>query len=283
MNSFDAMRSPPGSARAPGLTSEKADDPVAPGESTVLILAPSALQRECLAYVLHANAPRIAVETGADLADVPHVTPDLILLDTTRPERDPTEVGQLIADCRQQFGVKPIMLIADAGPKGQLVFEQNQDQLEGCMPTNSALDVVLAAIRLVLVGGTFIPKDMLRPKSAIGALLPDAARDLDPDRETHLTTRERDIVRLLRDGKQNKVIAYELKISESTVKVHIRNIMKKSRARNRTQIALRMLHLDEVVESDHDRAVLEDAERRERSGVLTRSTREADRATTLVS
>ncbi len=38
-------------------------------------------------------------------------------------------------------------------------------------------------------------------------------------------------------GKANKVIAYELKMRESTVKVHVRNIMKKLNAKNRTEVA----------------------------------------------
>jgi DNA-binding NarL/FixJ family response regulator len=42
----------------------------------------------------------------------------------------------------------------------------------------------------------------------------------------------------LKQGKQNKIIAYELSMCESTVKVHIRHIMKKLKARNRTQVVL---------------------------------------------
>jgi hypothetical protein len=39
-------------------------------------------------------------------------------------------------------------------------------------------------------------------------------------------------------GRQNKIIAYELNMCESTVKVHIRQIMRKLKARNRTQVVL---------------------------------------------
>ena len=46
------------------------------------------------------------------------------------------------------------------------------------------------------------------------------------------------MLRSLRSGHQNKIIAHELGISESTVKVHLRNIMKKLNASNRTQVAL---------------------------------------------
>ena len=56
-----------------------------------------------------------------------------------------------------------------------------------------------------------------------------------------LTTRQLAVLESVRRGKANKVIAYELNMCESTVKVHLRNIMKKLRARNRTEAAF-MIH-----------------------------------------
>jgi DNA-binding NarL/FixJ family response regulator len=50
--------------------------------------------------------------------------------------------------------------------------------------------------------------------------------------------RQIQVLERLNQGKQNKVIAYELRMVESTVKVHIRHIMKKLNARNRTQVVL---------------------------------------------
>jgi DNA-binding NarL/FixJ family response regulator len=49
--------------------------------------------------------------------------------------------------------------------------------------------------------------------------------------------RQSQILDCLRRGMANKLIAYELNMCESTVKVHIRNIMKKLNATNRTQVA----------------------------------------------
>jgi DNA-binding NarL/FixJ family response regulator len=49
------------------------------------------------------------------------------------------------------------------------------------------------------------------------------------------TRRETALVDLLRRGMQNKIMAYKLGISESTVKSHLRSIMKKLKAKNRTQ------------------------------------------------
>jgi len=50
--------------------------------------------------------------------------------------------------------------------------------------------------------------------------------------------RQLQVLEQLSEGKQNKIIAYELGMAESTVKVHIRHIMKKLNARNRTQVVL---------------------------------------------
>jgi DNA-binding NarL/FixJ family response regulator len=46
-------------------------------------------------------------------------------------------------------------------------------------------------------------------------------------------------IRAIQAGKSNKVIAYELNMYESTVKVHARNVMKKLKAKNRTEVAIK--------------------------------------------
>ena len=65
----------------------------------------------------------------------------------------------------------------------------------------------------------------------------------DANRKEHHCTetfspRQMEILQQLWQGKQNKTIAIDLDISESTVKVHIQHIMKKLNARNRTQVVL---------------------------------------------
>jgi len=51
------------------------------------------------------------------------------------------------------------------------------------------------------------------------------------------TERQLDVIERLRKGESNKIIAYKLSMGECTVKVHVRNIMRKLKARNRTEIA----------------------------------------------
>jgi DNA-binding NarL/FixJ family response regulator len=53
-----------------------------------------------------------------------------------------------------------------------------------------------------------------------------------------LTSRQMEVLEEIRHGKANKQIAYELNMSEHTVKVHLRDIMRKLKARNRTEVAV---------------------------------------------
>lgn len=106
---------------------------------------------------------------------------------------------------------------------------------KGYIPTSMTLDVAVEAIRLVRAGGTFLPASCImqagqgRPELASG--------DLRPRMPRLFTARQAAVVDALRKGKANKIIAYELSMRESTVKVHVRNIMKKLNARNRTEVA----------------------------------------------
>jgi DNA-binding NarL/FixJ family response regulator len=120
----------------------------------------------------------------------------------------------------------------------------------GVVSLSAGVEVAVAAVRLMSVGGYCLPPEALpaatRPvawdaaeEAATEPLVEDAsAIDERASLRSDLTARERDVLRSLRSGHQNKIIAYELGISQSTVKVHLRNIMKKLNASNRTQVAL---------------------------------------------
>ncbi len=107
--------------------------------------------------------------------------------------------------------------------------------VRGYISTSMTLDVAVEAIRLVRAGGQFLPansvlKDNQTPVPVTGCEHTDALHRI-------FTTRQAAVVDALRKGMANKLIAYELNMQESTVKVHVRNIMKKLKARNRTEVA----------------------------------------------
>src|SRR5207244_376681 len=114
--------------------------------------------------------------------------------------------------------------------------------ITGYIPTSLSPKIVSEAIRLVLCGGTFIPASALpitniseRPHSGSGAV-PVAISNT-------FTPRQNDVLRHLWEGRSNKSIAYALRMSEGTVKVHIKHIMKRVQADNRTQAVLITKHM----------------------------------------
>jgi DNA-binding NarL/FixJ family response regulator len=104
---------------------------------------------------------------------------------------------------------------------------------KGYIPITMGFETAIAAVRFVLAGGTYAPMDCLLSRDPPGVML---SQPPEPD---HLTGRELAVIRAIQKGKSNKVIAYELNMCESTVKVHVRNVMRKLEAKNRTDVAIK--------------------------------------------
>jgi DNA-binding NarL/FixJ family response regulator len=108
--------------------------------------------------------------------------------------------------------------------------------VRGYIPTSVECGVAVAALRLISAGGTFVPADALRSTAAKPDDRPEGERQRRSD-GLDLTPRELSVIDLLREGKPNKLIAARLDMQENTVKVHVRNILKKLNAANRTHAA----------------------------------------------
>jgi len=107
----------------------------------------------------------------------------------------------------------------------------------GFIPTSVRLEVALQAMHLVKAGGVYVPAGVLLWSRRIIKEMSQAAKQ---QTDTTFTPRQQAVAEALRRGKANKLIAYELNMCESTVKVHIRSIMKKLHARNRTEASFIM-------------------------------------------
>ncbi len=104
---------------------------------------------------------------------------------------------------------------------------------KGYIPVTMGFEITIEAVRFVLAGGTYAPIDWLLGRDRPG----DAPSQ--PPTSGPVTGRELAVVRAIQQGKSNKAIAYELNLCESTVKVHVRNIMRKMKAKNRTDVAIK--------------------------------------------
>lgn len=105
------------------------------------------------------------------------------------------------------------------------------------LSTSMQPEIARQALTFILGGGTYFPREALL-ESAAGHVQPKGqpqATDHDGD---GLTRRQAEVLERLRLGKSNKHIARDLNMQESTVKVHVRQIMRKLGAANRTQAAL---------------------------------------------
>ena len=107
----------------------------------------------------------------------------------------------------------------------------------GYLPTSLAMSEVTAIVRLVAQGGAYVPANILGPLSENHQSAPTQIPE-DTEWPCSFSPRQMQVLERLKEGKQNKIIGYELGMAESTVKVHMRHIMKKLSARNRTQVVL---------------------------------------------
>lgn len=136
----------------------------------------------------------------------------------------------------------PVMMVVHAHTFGR-VTEALGMGVRACVgPAVSATDLAMA-VRLIINGAVFIgPGVLLHGEPVTDELCAKAPAD--GPQEAHaavsciaLTHREQEVLTHLREGKPNKIIAHELGISESTVKVHVSRILRKLRATNRTEAA----------------------------------------------
>lgn len=129
--------------------------------------------------------------------------------------------------------VPPIIVVADGDDLAQVVDALDAGA-NGYLPSSVSLEVAIEAMSLVLAGGTYVPASALiasRNKAR------NEGKSPAPPAVAMFTERQYAVIERLREGKANKTIAIELNMSESTVKVHIRNIMRKLNANNRTEVA----------------------------------------------
>jgi DNA-binding NarL/FixJ family response regulator len=153
-----------------------------------------------------------------------------------------TTTLQHVKALKGKFSEVPVVVLSDAleALRSRNIRQALDHGARGFVSTITAeAPAVVSAIRFVKDGGTFVPVDL-----ALATHAPRASAGADEPAKNQLTPRQRSVLSHLRLGKPNKIIAYELGMTESTVKVHIRNIMRKTGATNRTQAVYKWTQTD---------------------------------------
>jgi len=173
----------------------------------------------------------------------------------------------IVEQCRRRFPNAAIAIAIDNGLPVVDPILMEQRLIQGILPTTLPLDVWFALMRLVMAGGEYLPQgegarsNHSAPvhRSAPGALPLASANPAPSNRQRQaveipvqqnerasggaengldtLTAREREILTLVSEGYQNKLIADRMALSEHTVKAHVHNLIAKLRVTNRTQAA----------------------------------------------
>jgi len=215
---------------------EKGD--ITKGTGLVLFVEPRALLRQCFSECFRQLARSENIVTIPNIAEwtrmadsYPLPSAIFIYLHSASAMKD--EIEEARSTFSQYPAIPPVIIVAD-DDEPATVRKALDWGAKGYVPSDISLEVAIEAMRLVLAGGTYVPA------SALIASLDKVKNTEDaPGHSPYamFTDRQYAVIEKLREGKANKIIAYELNMRESTVKVHIRNIMRKLRATNRTQVA----------------------------------------------
>ena len=155
--------------------------------------------------------------------------PDLLVLDLTLPK---TDGFHLLRDIRRRWPALPVLVLSATHDR-QTVERALDMGAMGFIPKTANARVLVDALRLVLSGGVYVPtsfdeNDGLRPRPTAG-----------PE-QLGLTMRQGDVLKLLVQGKPNKLICRDLSLSEGTIKVHVSAILRALNVHNRTQVVIEL-------------------------------------------
>jgi len=226
--------SPTGGDPDPATSKKCGNGNIGVDAGSIVIVERRALIRDCLRRCFetacHANVIAVRdIDQWLELSKT--ASASLIILSVVGTARSPDAQRDIARLTRGD--VKWPMIVLSDGDDLEEIVSILDNGARGYIPTDLSFDIAVEALRLVRAGGVFVPASSLVAAKRLGE------NGAAPPRSNAgiFTVRQAAVVDALRRGKANKVIAYELKMRESTVKVHVRNIMKKLNAKNRTEVA----------------------------------------------
>lgn len=207
---------------------------------TIVLVDPLEMRRECLSSALCPWAKSLTLDlvaTGDMNVCPPGDCSEIVLLIINLGG---ASVDSLEPDsaffCAKALHEAPYALISDRADPEEAIAAAERG-FQAFLPTALPLEIVKQALTFILGGGTYFPREALLANQSLAAKRASSAnlKGLSPQ---GLTGRQNEVLERLRFGKSNKHIARELNMQEATVKVHVRQIMRKLGASNRTQAAL---------------------------------------------
>jgi len=156
---------------------------------------------------------------------------DLLVLDLALPGCDGFD---LLADLRRDWPDIPVLVLSATYDRATVEMAIDLGAM-GFIPKTSNAHVLIDALRLVLSGGVFVPAEC--SDAGAGTFRPRTGAK---SQDLGLTPRQSDVLKLLVQGKPNKLICRDLSLSEGTIKVHVSAILRALNVHNRTQVVIEL-------------------------------------------
>jgi len=157
---------------------------------------------------------------------------DLVLLDLRLPD---VAGFAALSGLQERFPSLPVVVMSGEDDP-ELVRSAIDRGALGYIPKSSSGEVILGALRLVLSGGTYVPREAI--ERASGASPPPQHSPDEVSQRLGITPRQAEVLALLLAGKSNKLISRELNLAESTVKNHVAAVFKALNVTTRVQAVL---------------------------------------------
>ena len=163
---------------------------------------------------------------------------DLVMLDLNMPE---TCGLNGLLEIRNQHPNLPVVIISAETEKHNILQTISYGAV-GFISKSSKIEEIATSVESIFEGNVCLPSEILRTSSTRNRVKKEDAISLDQIRS--LTRKELAVLKYLTQGLANKVIAYELNISETTVKSHVSSILKKLGASNRVKVVASAANID---------------------------------------
>jgi len=201
----------------------------------VLIIDDHALFRVGLQGLLEQRGIEVADAVASGIEGIQRakeLKPDIVLLDLRMPDMGGLEVLQQL---RENESTIPVVMLTTSNEEADLI-KSLRSGAQGYLLKDMEPDELVSALRDIENGKNVVAQDLT---DALARMVQgDTTVDDDDGPFSELTPREMEILCLLAEGQSNKLIARNLGISDGTVKLHVKAILRKLGIHSRVEAAV---------------------------------------------
>lgn len=150
---------------------------------------------------------------------------DMIIVDLDMPDMQWEEGIKILKQKSDEINI----VVISASEDMRQIRKILQSGIKGYIPKRLESQTMHNALKLIVEGGIYIPPALVENNSEFSN---------NNRRSKTLTNRQSQVLDLIAEGKSNKQIAYEMGVSEATVKLHINALLRSLKVNNRTQAVI---------------------------------------------